>query len=471
MKVLLVNPPTDLIIRSELPGHVGKELGHFPPLGLLYLAAFARQSGRHQVALLDMPARRVTLATLKEQIRKDRPDLVGVTCITHNLAGVKAVADAVKEADPRIWVCMGGPHVVQFPAESVSFDSIDFAISGEGEHPFLALLDALDAGDDLRRVPSLCYKENGRAVPAAAPAVTTDIESLPVPARDLVDQGDYFYILGNRATFTTVLSSRGCPFRCTFCATLHGTYRARSARSVVDEMVGCRDAGAEEIHFIDDTFNLRKERLAEVSQEILDRGLRLKWSFRGRADGIYEGGMALAARAGCSRFHLGVETGTDEGMKALKKGVTVDQVRNAVRLARKYGIVSAAYFILGCPHEKSRRDILETIRFAVRLDPDFAMFNIMAIYPGTALFEEAVSKGLLAPDFWRGFARDPDPEFRIPLWEEHLDRFELERLMSHAYRRFYWRPGPIFRNLRTVAGPADLGRKAVAALSILLGRR
>jgi len=471
VKVLLVNPPADLLIQSELPGHVGKELGHFPPLGLLYLAAYARRDGRHQVAMLDMPARQATLAVLRERLRNDRPDLVGVTCITHNLAGVKATADAVKDADPGIRVCIGGPHVAQFPAEAIGLTSVDFAVSGEGEIPFLALLDALDTGCDLGSVPSLCYKEGSRLVVASVPAVTTDIENLPVPARDLVEPKDYFYILGNRSTFATILSSRGCPFHCTFCATPHGAYRGRSARSVVDEMEQCRAGGAEEIHFIDDTFNIRRERLAEVSREILDRGLHLKWSFRGRADGIDEEGMALAARAGCIRFHLGVETGTDEGMKALKKGVTVDQVRSAVRLARKYGVVSAAYFIIGCPHEKSRNDILQTIRFAVRLNPDFAMFNILAIYPGTELFDEAVSKGMLAPDFWHGFARSPDPDFRIPLWEEHVGRFELERLMRHAYRRFYWRPGPIWRNLRSVAGFADLKRKAQAALSILLGRR
>ncbi len=471
MKVLLVNPRTDLLIRSELPGHVGKELGHFPPLGLLYLAAYVRQGGRHQVQVLDMSARDVSLAGLADTVLSERPDLVGLTCITHNLASVKAAADVVKRAAPATRICIGGPHVRQFPEESMALDFVDFAVCGEGEVPFLELLDALQDGRSLDGMRSVGYKQDGRSLAATVPAVTTDIEGLPFPARDLVDRKDYFYILGNRATFATILSSRGCPFHCTFCATPHGAYRARSARSVVDEMVQCRDAGAEEIHFIDDTFNIRKSRLAEVSREILDRSVRLKWSFRGRADGVDDEGMALAARAGCTRFHVGVETGTDHGMEVLRKGVDVAQVRNAVRLARKHGIVSAAYFIIGCPHEKSRDDVLETIRFAVRLNPDFALFNILAIYPGTELFEEAVKKGMLAGDFWHGFARSPDPEFRIPLWEEHLDRFELERLLRTAYRRFYWRPGPILRNLRSVAGPGDLLRKAQAALSILLGRR
>lgn len=470
MKVLLVNPRSDHLIQTELPGHVGKELGHFPPLGLLYLASYVRTHSSHQVAVCDLPAEEASLADLADRLRRERPDLVGITGITHNLASVKAVADTVKSTDANIKVCFGGPHVAQFPAESIGLDAIDYAVSGEGESPFLGLLNALEKGRPLDDIPALSYKLENKTFVAHTPAVTEDIENLPLPARDLVNPKNYFYILGKRATFATVLSSRGCPFRCTFCATVRGGYRTRSPRSVVDEMEACLAMGAEEIHFIDDTFNIRKERLAEISREIIDRGLKVKWAFRARADGISEEGMALAAKAGCIRFHLGVEAGTEQGLQELKKGITLEQVRTAVALARKYNIVSAAYFIIGCPYEGSRKDVLRTIEFAVNLNPDFAMFNILAIYPGTEIFDQAVARGLLNEDFWRGFARNPEPGFVIPLWEEYLNRHQLDQLIKHAYRRFYFRPGPIWRELRSLTSFTEFKRKAEAALSILLGR-
>ncbi len=169
-------------------------------------------------------------------------------------------------------------------------------------------------------------------------------------------------------------------------------------------------------------------------------------------------------------MHLGVETGTAEGLELLRKGVALEQIETAVSLARENRIVTAAYFIIGCPHEHTERDVLETIRFAVRLSPDFAMFNVLAIYPGTELFDIAVSKGLLRADFWTGFALDPRPDFTIPLWEEHLDRATLDGLLTRAYRQFYLRPTMIWRNLRGLGSLAELRRKAAAGLSILRGR-
>ncbi|MFH1531309.1 MAG: radical SAM protein [Pseudomonadota bacterium] len=260
------------------------------------------------------------------------------------------------------------------------------------------------------------------------------------------------------------------PFKCIFCSTPRGGYRTRTPAGIVDEMEQCLASGAEEIHFVDDTFNLGRRRLAEISGEILRRRVQIRWSFRGRADGIDFEGAALARRAGCVRMHLGVETGTAEGLDLLRKGVALEQIEQAVRLARENHIVSVAYFILGCPHERTERDVLETIRFAVRLGPDFAMFNILAIYPGTELFEMAVAKGLLGADFWTGFALDPRPDFTIPLWEEHLDRATLNRLLTRSYRSFYLRPSMIWRNLRGLSSAAELRRKAAAGLSILRGK-
>ena len=148
----------------------------------------------------------------------------------------------------------------------------------------------------------------------------------------------------------------------------------------------------------------------------------------------------------------------------LRKGITVAQVERAVALARRHGIATAAYFLIGCPHERTRADVLQTLRFACRLDPDFAMFNVLAIYPHTELFDMAVKRGLIGPDEWRGFAADPTPGFRLRFWEEHFTREELAGLLKLAYRRFYFRPPVVWRNLRALNSWSELRHKAAAAL-------
>ncbi len=471
MKVLLVQPRTDQEIASELPGTVAKEVGSFPPLGLLYLAGAVRASGEHDVTVLDLAARNISLADYARTLGEMRPDVVGITAITHNLVGVRDVAETTKATRPELPVVVGGPHVNAFGGQTLALAAVDFAIAGDGERSFLQLLSAMDRPAALPQVTGLFYRADGHIVSGAPPHYEKDLDALAFPARDLVGVDEYFYVLGKRATFATILTSRGCPFKCTFCSTPHGGYRHRSPQSVVDEMAACLAAGAEEIHFVDDTFNLGRGRLAAVSEAIIQRGLKVRWSFRGRADGIDAAGMALAARAGCVRVHLGVETGTDEGLLRLKKGVTLAQIRQAVALARSHHIVSAAYFILGCPHEPTAERVWETVRFAMELDPDFAMFNLLAIYPDTELFDEAVAKGLVAPDLWQDFVANPRADFVIPLWEEHLDREQLQALLDRAYRRFYWRPRPILRNLLELRSFAEFRRKAEAGLALLLRRR
>jgi radical SAM superfamily enzyme YgiQ (UPF0313 family) len=472
MNVWLVNPRTDGMIATELPGFVSKEVGRFPPLGLLYLAGALRQAGGHAVRVLDMPARDMSYAGLAEDLRRDRPGLVGITAITHNLVEVLRAAECVKQALPSAHVCVGGPHVDAFPAETLALAPVDSTVWGEGEEVFPRLVEAVAAGRDPDGLPGVSWKDNGRPRPAPAPAPPiADLDRLPLPARDLVDGRDYYYVLGRRATFTTAMSSRGCPYRCVFCSTPRGRCRARSPAGVVDEMAACLAAGAEEIHFVDDTFNAAPDRLAAVSREILNRGLRARWSIRARINTIEEEGLRLARQAGCVRVHFGVETGTDEGLRVLRKDLTTARIEEAFRLTRRCGLVSAAYFLIGCPHEKTRADVLRTLAFARRLDPDFAMFNILAIYPKTELFDMAVARGLIAKDYWADFVRRPDPAFRLRFWQESFTPAELGDLLRLAYRRFYFRPRVVWRNLRSLGSLEDLKHKAAAALAMLAGRQ
>lgn len=469
MNALLINPRTDDMITTEVPGYVSKEVGRFPPLGLLYVAGYLLSEGRHEVAVIDMPAEDIGYDTLAERLKRECPDVVGITGTTHNLVEIKRAVECVKAAVPQVHMCLGGPHVEAYPREAAELPGVDSALRGEGEVAFAALLDVLQTGGSLEAVPGLCYIRNGETVigePAAAPG---DLDILPLPARGLVDAQNYYYVLGKRSTFTTLLSSRGCPYRCIFCSTPRGEYRMRSPAGIVDEMESCLEAGAEEIHFIDDTFNARRGRLGEISREILERGLRVKWSFRGRADTLDREELALAARAGCERMHLGVETGSDQGLAILRKGITTAEVKNGLAWARECGITTVAYFIIGCPHEKTRSDVMQSIDFACRAGPDFALFNILTVYPHTELHDMAVEKGLIDKNHWLDFVRDPRPDFQMRFWEESFNREELMDLLRTAYRKFYLRPSLIWKNLKSLGSVGELRHKAAAGLSILFG--
>ncbi|MBM4154496.1 MAG: radical SAM protein [Lentisphaerae bacterium] len=470
MKVLLVNPRTEGMISTELPGYVSKEVGHFPPLGLLYLAAHLQRDPRHGVALVDMPARDVSYEALGQRVAAERPGVAGITTTTHNLVEAKRAAECIKRASPGTVVCLGGPHVDAFPELALAWPSIDAAFRGEAEASFHAYIDALADGGPVDAIPGLIRRDGGRVVVAPPPAPPEDLDALPFPARGLLDPRDYRHVLGRRATFTTLLATRGCPFKCIFCSTPHGGCRMRSTANLVDEMESCLGRGAEELHFVDDTFNLRAERLGEVSGEILRRGLAVRWSLRARVDRVDAESLRLARRAGCIRIHYGIETGTDEGLRALRKGITVGQAERAIAWTREAGIATATYFLIGCPHERSRADVLRTIDFARRIGPDYAMFNVLAIYPHTELHAMAVAKGLAPGGEWEPFVRDPRPDFRLRFWEESMSATELTSLLRLAYRRFYLRPSVVWRQLRGLGSPGELRHKASAALALLGGR-
>jgi radical SAM superfamily enzyme YgiQ (UPF0313 family) len=470
MKVWLINPRTEGMITTEVPGYVSKEVGRFPPLGLLYLAATVRRHRPDDVRVIDMPAAEVSYPELARQLAAETPQVAGITGTTHNLVEILRAAETVKAASPGTLVCLGGPHVDAFPREAAALPAIDVVVRGEGERPFLALLERLAQGRAWTDIPGLGYRQAGQvAAPQPAEAVE-ELDGLPFPARELVQPRHYYYVLGQRATFVTLLSSRGCPYRCIFCSTPHGKYRVRAPAHIAEEIAACRTSGGEEFHFVDDTFNALPGRIEAVSAELLRRGLRIRWSFRGRVDHVSESELRLARRAGCVRMHLGIETGTDAGLRLLRKGITTDQVERAIAWARNCGIATAAYFLIGCPHEKTRADVMQTIEFACRVNPDFALFNILTLYPDTELFAMAVERGLVRPDFWAEFVRQPRSDFQLRFWEESFSPEELADLLRLAYRRFYLRPALIWRTLRSLGSIAELRHKAAAGLAILCSR-
>lgn len=466
MKVLLINPPIDNIIETEMPLLVRQNEGIFPPLGLLYIASYLNKEAGCDVKILDSIAGRKNCKEIEQYIRDYSPDIVGITAHTHNLIDVILVADIVKKIDKRIYVCLGGPHVRVFPIESISMDSMDFAIPGEGEKTFFELVKIIEDKRDFNEASGILFKKDGKIISTAEREDIKDLNVLPFPARIKLDYKKYYSILGTGGSMTTIATSRGCPYECVFCSTPRGIYRERSPESVVNEMEECAKLGIKEIHFIDDTFNVNPVRVIKICKEIKKRKLGIRWSFRGRADKITKPLLVASREAGCYRIHLGVETSSNEGLIGLKKGFTIEQVRQAFKLARDAGINTVAYFLIGCPHERTEEDVMRTINFSKEINPDFALFNILTPYPATRLYEEGLAKGMFKKDHWKEFALNPEKDFKPLIWEEWLSRDELKALLNLAYRRFYVRPWFIFKEIRSLKNLNALSRRFKTGLEI-----
>ncbi len=467
MKVLLINPPIKNIIQTELPPALSREVGIFPPLGLMYIASYLRKYSDHEVQILDAIAEDLSQTEIEQVIRESNPQIIGITAHTNNLIDVLLLTGLIKKIDPRIHINIGGPHARIFPQETLQLFGVDSVIPGEGEISFFQLVESLSQEKDLRKVPGLIFKEGEEVIPGKRPGPSPDLDRLPFPVRELTKPQLYYYILGRRSTFTTMASSRGCPYHCIFCSTPKENYRRRSVHNVVQEMEECWHLGVEEIHFVDDTFNLSPEWVISLCQEIKRRNLRIPWGFRGRVDTLTREVLRELKAANCIRMNLGVETSTDEGLKRLKKGLTIHQTEEVFTWTKEIGIPVVAYFLIGCPHEKSREDILHTLHFAKRLNSDFALFNILTPYPDTELYQEGLEKGLFGRDFWREFALHPTKDFEPRVWEEFFTKEELEKILISIYRRYYLRPSVIFKNLKSILHPRNFFWQAKTALKIL----
>ncbi len=468
MRILLINPPRDSELLGQNPEIIESERGYNPPLGLLYLAASQREKTPHTVEVIDAQVEELTYPRLKERIRAARPDVVGISCMTFTLLDSLRTAYIVKEIDNDIRVVLGGCHVHLFPEETVRLAAVDYGVLGEGEEVFIELLNHLDDKKALAGVPGVVFAENGgRIINTGYRPFIRDLDRIPFPARDLSPYMKYSSILAPRLPVTTMFTSRGCPFSCTFCDRPHlgKKFRARSPKNVVDEMEQCTRMGIHEFLMYDDTFTVRKERVIEICRDIVRRKLDVGWDIRTRVDTVTPEMIRALGKAGCRGIHYGVESGTQKILNVLGKGITIEEVRDVFRLTQKAGVMVLAYFMIGCPTE-TREDIATTLRVMNSLKPDYAHITIFTPFPGTKIYLDGLRNGMIKKDYWREFAADPQSGFSPPHWPE-IPAEELQEIIRYAYRSFYLRPGYIGRRLMKVRSWSELMRKAKSGLSVL----
>ncbi|MBF0437032.1 MAG: radical SAM protein [Magnetococcales bacterium] len=486
MKILFINPPDENTV-VEYQDENGEgflesdDYGCFPPLGLLYVLSYLEQHTiGHEIFFKDCIAEKISHADLPGIIGAIQPDIVGITSFTISLIDVVKTARTARDVVPNAHICLGGHHPIAFPMEAVQLKEFDSIVVGEGEIAFTELVEALRTGKEFTGITGVYTRESiqkwkettfrdrkflGTVV--VPPAYIEDIESLPFPNRRYIRHIDYHSTVGISGKLATIISSRGCPYKCTFCDVPFKSYRARSPGSVLDEVHECLELGYKEFHFYDDLFNITDKKVLAFCNELERRNMQFTWDFRGRVNNVTYESLKRMKKAGCRMISFGVETGSDAGLKALKKGTTTEQVRKVFRWCRELGIITIADFIIGLPFERSPADIAVSINFLLELDPDYAQVGILNLYPNTPLFDEAVSKGLIDPQRWRDFSLDPKPSFFVDHWEEHIPALELVRMQRQAYRRFYLRPRWILRSVLTIRTLHEFKMKVSGGLQIL----
>ncbi len=471
MKIALVNPPDKNRIFSEIPRKISLPSGALPPLGLLYLEGALSRYSRHQVEIIDSAAMGMNHTEVLEKLRRFSPRILGMTGHTQNLVDMVFLSRSFREENPDGIIIWGGAHATAFPRQSARFPWVDLVVSGEGERVFVKLMEVVDHhGMDmefLSKIDGLTLKNaSGNIIQTSSAKPVMDLDSIPIPRRQLLKLDSYYQSAGEGGILSAMSTSRGCPFKCRFCSTPGPPFRARSPQKVADEMETCLRLGIDEVYIVDDTFNLDGARVIEICREIVRREIKIRWNYRGRVDLVDQEQLQWAKKAGCRRVQLGVETGTDEGMEVLGKGITTGKVRQVFKWIRQAGLESMAYFMIGCPHEKTPEDIEKTLMFAMELSPDYALFGILTPYPGTAIYEQAVEEGIIDPALWDVFVSRPDPDFVPPIWASYFTPAQLEQILGDIYRKFYQRPGYIMGEVLKIRSPRQLWNKIKTATGI-----
>ena len=468
MKVLLIQPKPQHAIPNIHPRYISEESGIYPPLGLLYLAASVEKGCNADVQILDLAAHKLNRQQIKREIQISQPHLVGITVTSFTLLESLDIAQVVKSIDPEIHVCLGGPHPTLFPEETTGFQVVNSVVMGEGEITFPEMINHLEKGISLSRIAGLTYKnKNGEIIKNKRREFISSLDTLPFPARHLLPAKQYRSIIGENFLFTTLLSSRGCIYNCLYCYHSMGKHcRNHSVEYMMSEINQCQKQGFGEFWYFDDNFITSRQRIFDFCQALIHSASNICWHAKTRMENLDPQLIEKMAEAGCKRISMGIESASTRVLKVLRKETDLTKVHQKIGWLKSMGIKTYLDFMIGSPGE-TRPEIEKTIHFARQLDADYVQFALLVPYPQTPLYQQILKQGLCQNDPWQEFARAPTPSFSPPLANEHFSRRQLMVFIDRAYRKFYWRPKHIVRELLTLKSLKDLFFKGKAALRII----
>ena len=447
MNVLIINPPwpgKGFGTRSQnriIKHRSDKYLQY--PIFLAYSASQLRKAG-FKVTYIDSVIQDLNFDQTLAAVKKSKPDVIFMETTTPSIEADYDSLISLKDATGA-WIIVGGPHATYFHREVLKeCHAIDVVI----RHEFDTKIANVVAGlDNLERISGITYRNNGGIVDNGDGDLEKDLDTLPLPDRDVIPWNWYLEAWYTKKPFMNMMTSRGCPYHCSFCLWPQSMYghkqRFRSLDNVFKELHLLVDRyGLKEINIDDGTFTTKKKRVIEFCQRLRDDGLELVWTCNGRVDNIDDEMLEAMKASGCKMIRLGVESGSQEVLDKIYKGLTLEQIEQGVRLVKKHGIQALGGFMFGFPYD-SRKTIEQTIQFAKKLSPDQVQFSINMCYPGTSLYEYAKENNLLLAKSFKEFDMTYGPVVKTV----DMQRDELEHILARAYKEFYFRPRFILQTL------------------------
>lgn len=440
--IILVNPT---LTYEELYGGVFSAAGnHHVSLGLPYLAASIRASG-YKVEIIDGIALQLSLEEIVSQIMEKEPRYVGLTGVSIQIYPAADIARKIKQKNKAIKIIIGGSHLSALPKESLEvFPQFDIGVYGEGEITVVELLRALDKGNGLEDIKGLVIRKNGQVRLNPPRPLIDNLDDLPLPAWDLLPELKKYYGPPgdslNRLPASALMSSRGCPYQCTFCdRSVFGNRCRIHSPEYIMKMIRKLyfDFGIREIVFNDDNLVVFKKQLADLCNMMIREKIRLSWICLGSVNAVDEKLLRLMKRAGCWQIMWGIETGSQELLRLHKKPANLDQVRMALETAHKVGIRNKGFFILGLYHE-TEETLKQTLKFMLSLPLDEMHNTYLQPYPNTEVWNTAGQYGKFSKE-WKAMGA-MTPNFVA----KDLTAEILERYQKKFYLRFYLRPRIIF---------------------------
>jgi len=471
MSVLVTNPPW------PGPGYGARSDVRWPhrrsdkylvyPIYLAYVVAILEKAGI-DVHFIDGIADDLSIQAFVDRAKKINPHLVAMECSTPSITKDLTTAKKLKKELKDSFIVLMGSHPTYFHKEILSRNKfVDAIARGEFDLTIRDLSLAIKNGkNQLEDVKGISYRDGDTVRINEDRPLIQDLDSLPFPARHIVRSKSYREAVFTGKRCTTLVTSRGCPYQCVYCLwprTMYGRkFRARSPTNVVDEIEHVvNEHGVDEIYFDDDTFNLNMSRTMKICKEIIKRGIEVMWMPQCRVDKVDLELLREMKRAGCHYIKYGVESGSQEMLDTMKKGITLEDVRRAFKLTRKVGIKTQAFFLLGLPGE-THETVKKTIDFAKEIKPDSAQFAVVIPHPGTELYDVCLEKGWLRYESWEDF------DCRKALIEtENFSIKDVEKSRTKAYREFYLRPSYILRTTLKLWNPKEAKRIIRSAKSVI----
>ena len=467
IKTVLINLP---LSAHEQAGGLEEIANIMQPLGIGYIAAVLEQN-HFDVRIIDCRVLNISLDKLLNILKKTKPDVIGITATVLEIQKSIKFARILKKELPDSLLVLGGPHLTSAPLKTMQQSVFDIGIIAEGEYPMLEIVQMLaksktgkfDASQ-LKKIKGILYNNKGKIELTSPRPYIQDLDSVPFPARHLYPPLSRYspvpasYI---KLPLGHIMTSRGCPYQCIFCdrKIFGNKFRARSPKNVVDELEELiKVHKAKEIKFFDDTFTLDKKRVYEILAEMKQRKLKFPWSCLTRVDCVDYHLLKALKDAGCWQVAFGLESGDQRMLNVMKKGVTVEQNKNAVIWAKKAGLNVRAYFVLGMPGE-TPISLRRTIEFAKSLPIDIVTFYTVTLYPGNELYEIVKKQGkILHEDFSQYNPLIDVNKSRLAYLPEAFTEEQLKRMVSKAHKEFYFRPRYIMRQVLSIRSFSDIIR-------------